>query len=149
MPFIQAWSDLDLDFNELQNTVIQKLAIDPLQPVVGQIWFNTTDKINKTFDGFITKPVGALEFSLSATHLRCRPVGTSTWVDVMPIYKRTHTQDFSTTMEVIVDHNMGKFPSVTVVDSANTECEVCVEHVDVNQLKVLMTAPMSGKIICN
>lgn len=149
MAKMQLWTDLDLDFNELQNTVIQKLPIDPAMPITGQIWFNTSENILKNFDGVVTKPIGAVEFSTSLTHLRYRPVGTSTWYNIMPLHKRNHVQDFSTTMEVLVDHNMNKFPSVTVIDSANTECEVSITHVDVNQLIARFTAPMSGKIICN
>lgn len=43
--------NLDLNLNELLNVVIQKLASDPVSPVEGQFWFNSTSKQLKYFDG--------------------------------------------------------------------------------------------------
>ncbi|MDX9776783.1 MAG: hypothetical protein RBT40_12680 [Petrimonas sp.] len=43
--------NLDLNLNELLNVVIQKLASDPVSPIEGQFWFNSTSKQLKYFDG--------------------------------------------------------------------------------------------------
>jgi len=43
--------NLNLNLNELQNAVIQKLASDPASPVEGQFWFNSTTKQLKYHDG--------------------------------------------------------------------------------------------------
>lgn len=51
-------TDIDLSKNELQNARIQNLAADPANGVVGQIYYNTTDKIMYQFDGTNWKPVG-------------------------------------------------------------------------------------------
>ena len=43
--------DIDLNQNELQNAVIQNLAVAPENPVAGQMYFNTVDHITYTYDG--------------------------------------------------------------------------------------------------
>jgi hypothetical protein len=44
-------TDIDLNKNELQNSVIQNLAAAPSNPVAGQIYFNTTQKAFYIYDG--------------------------------------------------------------------------------------------------
>jgi len=61
----------------------------------------------------------------------------------------TKEQDFVNTTSVTVNHNLGRFPAVTVVDSAGTEYEVNVIHLDINNLTVTLNRPMSGRIFCN
>ena len=42
---------IDLNKLELQNARIQNLATPPSSPTVGQIYFDTVDKVIKTWDG--------------------------------------------------------------------------------------------------
>lgn len=44
-----------------------------------------------------------------------------------------------------VTHDLGFYPNVTVVDSANTAVEGIVEYVDVNSLIIHFTASFGGK----
>lgn len=44
-------TDIDLNKNELQNSVIQNLASAPSNPVAGQVYFNTTAKAFYIYDG--------------------------------------------------------------------------------------------------
>lgn len=48
-----------------------------------------------------------------------------------------------------VTHGLGKYPSVTVVDSAGDECEGHVNHVTLNQTVITFSAAFSGKAFFN
>ena len=48
-----------------------------------------------------------------------------------------------------VAHNLGKYPSVTVIDSAGTTVVGSVTHLDANSLTVAFSAPFSGTAHCN
>lgn len=62
---------------------------------------------------------------------------------------KTFSHNFTVASTVTVSHNLEKFPSVTVTDSAGQEVVGDVVHLDSNSLMVYFTAPFSGKIICN
>jgi len=48
-----------------------------------------------------------------------------------------------------ITHDLGKYPAVTVVDSAMTEVVGDVEHIDVNTIRITFSAAFSGKAILN
>lgn len=48
-----------------------------------------------------------------------------------------------------ITHNLGKFPSVTVVDSGNSVVVGEVEHITNNTLRILFRASFSGKAYLN
>lgn len=48
---MQYLNNIDLNKNELQNARVQNLATAPSNPVVGQVYFNTTDKTGYIYDG--------------------------------------------------------------------------------------------------
>jgi hypothetical protein len=49
----------------------------------------------------------------------------------------------------VVAHNLGKFPSVSVFDSADTPLKGQVEHVDNNNLIIKFNKAVSGKAYLN
>jgi hypothetical protein len=61
----------------------------------------------------------------------------------------TFNQSFVNQTTVTVTHNLGKFPSVTMVDTAKTEFEVDVTHVDNNSLIASWSTQTSGTVYCN
>jgi hypothetical protein len=48
-----------------------------------------------------------------------------------------------------IQHNLGKFPSVSVVDSMNTIVIGAVTYIDNNNLTITFNAAMSGKAFLN
>jgi hypothetical protein len=49
----------------------------------------------------------------------------------------------------LVDHNLDKFPSVTIIDSANNTVVGEVKHISANQTRISFTASFSGKAFFN
>lgn len=62
---------------------------------------------------------------------------------------RNFTQTFTPTTSVTANHNMGKYPSVTVIDSAGDEVEGDVVYLSTNSLIVNFSSAFSGTIILN
>ncbi len=62
---------------------------------------------------------------------------------------KNFSQPFTSLSTVVVAHNLGKYPSVTVIDSAGDEVEGLVDHTSINQLTITFSAPFSGVAICN
>lgn len=59
-----------------------------------------------------------------------------------------HIQGIASDIWTIV-HNLNKYPSVTIVDSANDEVEGNVRHISRNQLTVTFSAAFSGRAFLN
>lgn len=60
----------------------------------------------------------------------------------------THDQMTASDTWTVV-HNLGKFPAVSVVDSAGSEVEGLISHVSNNSLILEFSAAFSGKAYCN
>jgi hypothetical protein len=48
-----------------------------------------------------------------------------------------------------INHNLGKYPSVTVVDSGGSEVDGFVNHISRTQAVVTFSLPFSGTAFCN
>lgn len=48
-----------------------------------------------------------------------------------------------------IEHNLGKYPSVSLVDSAGTQFEAAVEYIDENNVVVRMNGATTGKAFFN
>jgi hypothetical protein len=86
-------------------------------------------------------PVVALSGDGSGWYLDWEPNGTGG--------DKTYTQAFSVARTVSVTHDLGKYPAVTVIDSAGDEVEGDVAYAGVNSLTVRFSAPFSGTVTCN
>ena len=59
------------------------------------------------------------------------------------------TQPFTFLDTVVVNHNLGKYPAVSVFDSSGSEIVGSVEYNDTSSATVSFTHPFTGTIICN
>lgn len=71
------------------------------------------------------------------------------WLESLKALDKTYTQSFTAQSTVTVVHNLGKLPSVNVIDSAGDEVEGEVYYESVNVVIVTFSYPTSGRIICN
>lgn len=50
---------------------------------------------------------------------------------------------------IVVNHNLGYRPNVTVIDTAGDECEGMITHNSVNQLTLVFSTSFSGTVYCS
>jgi hypothetical protein len=62
---------------------------------------------------------------------------------------KNHTQSFTAVSTVNVVHNLGKYPSIVIFDSAGDQVEAHIDHVSMNELNVYFSAPFTGVLTCN
>ncbi len=62
---------------------------------------------------------------------------------------KTFTQPFTVASSVTVNHNLNKYPAVSVVDSAGDEVVGQVQYTSTSQVIVSFTYPFSGLVTCN
>lgn len=60
----------------------------------------------------------------------------------------THTQ-VQTAGEWLINHQLGRYPSVTIVDSAGTVVLGSIDYIDANTIRVSFNFPFSGKAHLN
>lgn len=65
------------------------------------------------------------------------------------VIDKNYVFDFTASSTVPVNHNLNKYPSVTVIDSAGDEVTGEVHYVNTSQLIVRFNAPFSGRVTCN
>ena len=61
----------------------------------------------------------------------------------------TNNTTFSANTATTITHTLGKFPAVTVVDSAGTHVVGDVQHINVNSLTITFKTTFTGKIYVN
>jgi hypothetical protein len=62
---------------------------------------------------------------------------------------KTYSQSFTALSTVHVQHNLGKWPSVTIRDSAGDEVRGGVHFIDNDSLELNFSAEFSGTVTCN
>jgi hypothetical protein len=76
---------------------------------------------------------------------------TDLWTILQDLTKKTNFvfDQPSPSATWVVVHNMGKFPSVTIVDTAGDEVDAEVRHNSINQLTITYSAAVAGKAYLN
>lgn len=62
---------------------------------------------------------------------------------------KTFIELFTNSSTVVVDHNLGKYPSVQIFDSAGDQVEGQITHNSIDQLTATFTSSFTGTITCN
>ena len=62
---------------------------------------------------------------------------------------KNHTEDFAPARSVTITHNLGKKPSVTVIDSAGDRVDCGVSYPSLNVVTLQFSAVMGGTVTCN
>ena len=60
-----------------------------------------------------------------------------------------YVQSFNVSSIVTVNHNLAKYPAITVHDSSGDEVEGTTTHIDINTSIIVFSAPFSGIVTCN
>lgn len=60
-----------------------------------------------------------------------------------------YTQTFSNTNSILINHNLNKNPSVTIVDTNGVEIEVDVQHLSLNSVQLDWGPVCSGTVYFN
>lgn len=128
--------DIEIIVNEQPQIVIQTTEVSPiLQPINGVTALDQLTDVNvpNPLDGqaLIYENGKWVARSFAATdrsYEHVQAVADSIWT---------------------ITHNLNKFPSVTIVDSANDEVEGNVNHVSNTQLTITFSAAFSGKAFLN
>jgi hypothetical protein len=62
---------------------------------------------------------------------------------------KTYSLSFIGQSFVTVPHSLGKYPAVSVLDSAGDVCEGDIDHLSINTLTLSFSAAFSGVVVCN
>jgi len=122
---------------DVVNNLTKKITLDNLSAVLSQ-------KGNQAYDESITSVVltGDLVKTIVFNRRNAAALNLS-YVDT-----HVHYQTISE-IEWTVIHNMNKFPSVTIVDSAGSIVEGAVDYINLNSCKITFCGAFSGKAYFN
>ena len=77
-------------------------------------------------------------------------IGTKNVANSIIITSKTYTHEQGEASDSwIIEHNLNKYPSVTLVDSAGTQFQGRVEYIDENNCIVYMNGATKGKAYLN
>lgn len=73
----------------------------------------------------------------------------SNWIKLVPSESRYYEQQFTESIEVTVNHNLGFYPNVKVLDEDSIICICKEQHLSRNTLRLSMNKPLTGIVICS
>jgi hypothetical protein len=134
-----------------QGVLVYDTDLDAFYGWDGNAWFalSLSSQILQQLQEAYHKTVTAVDVTSTETE---RTV-TLTYRDTTSIsdvfkFAHVHTQTLASSEWTVV-HNLGKHPSVSIVDSAEEEVIGEVQHTDVNSLIIRFSAAFSGKAYLN
>lgn len=110
-------TSIDLNKNELQNAVVQPLTTAPSNPQLGQIYYNSTDKVMYQYSGTAWKPVGVLYSETSTTGKVLTGLATDGTVSTTKVKDLTLT-DYTPTTDGYVSAGDSLGAAIKALDEA-------------------------------
>lgn len=122
---------------DVTNNITKKITLDNLSSVLSQ-------KGDQAYDETITSIslVGDLIKTIVFNRRNAAALSVS-YVDTHVHYENTPNIEWNIT------HNMNKYPSVTIVDSAGSIVEGAVDYLSLNSCKITFCGAFSGKAYFN
>lgn len=122
---------------DVTNNITKKITLDNLSSVLSQ-------KGDQAYDETITSIslVGDLIKTIVFNRRNAAAL-TVSYVDTYVHYENTPNIEWNIT------HNMNKYPSVTIVDSAGSIVEGAVDYLSLNSCKITFCGAFSGKAYFN
>ena len=90
-------------------------------------------------------PDGMLAYVKATNEVYKRTTGNA-WVKLVP-NQVTHT--FTNQNTITISHNLEKYPSVTIVDTDGYKIYGEIQYLNTNQIKIIFSSVISGKIYLN
>ena len=75
--------------------------------------------------------------------------GTLPYTSITDVPAQSYVQPFTNQSTIVVTHGLGRYPAVTVIDTAGSEWETAVTHDSPNQLTISMSFAFSGRVACS
>lgn len=122
------------------------LGVAPIDP---STFVRKTQKVNeKALVGDITIEVA--DIPNLTTELASIQTELDTKQNIATNYDdKTYQQNFTAQSVITVNHNLSKYPSVTILDSTGDEIVGSIQHISTNQFVVTLSASTGGTVYCN
>lgn len=118
--------------NSFKNTRVDLVKNDPSSPKEGQFWINLTENKVKLMADPIGEPIVLVDFNSA---------GSGNDLNTSTTFTNVKTIDFT--------HNLGKVPSVVIVDLNGYEMDAQIQHINLNRCVITFINNKSGKIYFN
>lgn len=102
--------------------------------------------VERAQEGTIAKPIAA-GWQVYGT-MTAKTV-TDIEAAITEVTDKHFSQSFTNSDTVTVTHNLGKYPAVTVTNSAHDIVEGSVTYTDLNNLVLTFSSSFTGRVLCN